>query len=136
MTSSPASQRLRAFLYDRHASPTEGVLLLRLEYCKLRAAEAGWQVAGEFVDRGDDALGDDHRPEFDRMIGSMCEQVASGRQVVFLVSDWYRLSRDAENEAAFRARITTVGGYTTTAVEEDNRPGNGRDRVRMLGRTS
>lgn len=131
-----SNERPLAFVYDRHASPTEAVLQLRLEYCKLRATEVGWDVAGQFIDRGDDALGDDHRPAFDRMLGAMREQAKTGRQVVCLVSDWYRLSRLPEPEAEFRARVTTVGGFTATAVGEDDQPGSGRGRVRMLGRTS
>lgn len=125
-----------AFLYDRHASPTEAVLQLRLEYCKQRADEVGWQVADTFVDRGDHALTDAHRPQFDRMLAAMRAEATAGRRVVCLIADWYRLSRDPETERAFRARITTAGGYTATAVGEDDQPDSGRGRVSMLGRTS
>lgn len=122
------------FLYDRHASPTVTILLLRLQSCRMRAEELGWQVAGEFVDEGDDALTDAHRPKFDRMLAAMRAEATAGRQVVTMVSDWYRLSRDLETEKAFRARITTAGGYTATATGEDDQPGSGRGRVNAVGR--
>jgi len=123
-----------AFLYDRHASPTVAILLLRLQSCRMRAEELGWQVADEFVDEGDDALEDAHRPKFDTMLTAMRAEATAGRQVVCLVSDWYRLSRDPETEKAFRARITTAGGYTATATGEDDQPGSDRGRVNAVGR--
>lgn len=126
-----------AFLYDRKTSPTDAILLLRLRSCRMRAEEVGWQVAGEFIDEGDDALGGaHHRPRFDQMLAAMRVEAKGGRRVVCLVADWYRLSRDADTERAFRARITTAGGYTATATGEDDQPGRGRGRVTMLGRTS
>jgi len=125
-----------AFLYDRHASPTVAILLLRLQSCRMRAEELGWQVAGEFVDEGDDALEDSHRPKFDTMLTAMRGQATAGRQVVCLVSDWYRLSRNDKTEAAFRARIATAGGYTATAAGEDDLPGSGRGRVNAVGRAA
>jgi DNA invertase Pin-like site-specific DNA recombinase len=123
-----------AFVYDRHASPTPGVLTLRLDLCRLRANEQGWEVAGEWVDRGDAALSDGHRPEFDRMLAAMREASRSGRTVLCLVADWYRLSRDTATERGFRARIATAGGYTATGAGEDDQPGSGRGRPSMLGR--
>lgn len=123
-----------AFVYDRHASPTRGVLTLRLDLCRLHAAEQGWDVAGEWVDGADAALSDSHRPEFDRMLAALRGARQGGRTVLCLVADWHRLSRDAGAERAFRARITTAGGYTATCSGEDDQAGPGRGRLSTLGR--
>jgi hypothetical protein len=131
MTSDPPL----AFLYDRQTSPTPGVLVLRLDLCRLRAGELGWEVAGEWVDSGDDALTGSRRPQFDAMLTAVREAAAAGRTVVCLVADWHRLSREAATEAGFRARITAAGGFTATAAGEDDQPGSGRGRVTMIGRS-
>lgn len=36
-----------AFIYDRHATPTKGILLLRLGACREYAEEQRWEIAGE-----------------------------------------------------------------------------------------
>ena len=123
-----------AFVYDRHASPTEAVLTLRLDLCRLHATEQGWELAGEWVDRGDAALSDGHRPAFDELLQKLREVRQAGRAVVCLVADWHRLSRDAGAERAFRARVATAGGYTATCSGDDDLPDSGRGRLRMLGR--
>lgn len=115
-----------AFIYDRQASPTPGVVVLHLEVCNLRARDEGWQIAGEWVDKGDAALSDDNRPEFDTMMTSMAAAVSAGREVLCLVADWGRLSRDFSAEAALRARVRAVGGYTATGIGEDDRAGSTR----------
>lgn len=115
-----------AFIYDRQTSQTAGVLVMRLEACHLWAQDAGWEVAGEWVDQGIGALRDDDRPKFDALADAMRAAAGAGWRPVCLVADWPRLSRDAEAEAAFRARVRTAGGYTVTAVGEDDQPGSDR----------
>ena len=115
-----------AFIYDRQTSPTPGVLVIRLETCRLWARTAGWEVAGEWVEQGDRALYDDERPAFDSMRATMPDATGAGWQPVCLVSDWHRLSRDNEVELAFRAQVHTMGGYTATAAGEDDRAGSPR----------
>lgn len=120
----PAS--VLAFIYDRQTSPTAGILVMRLEACRLWARDAGWEVAGEWVDQGIGALRDDDRPAFDRLTEAMRAAAEAGWTPVCLVADWPRLSRDTEAEAGFRARVKTAGGYTATAVGEDDQPGSQR----------
>jgi hypothetical protein len=110
-----------AFVYDRQFTPRLGPGTLRLEHCEEYAAETGMQVAGTWVDTGDHALSDTHRPRFDAMVSILRSSRIEGRSVVCLVADWGRLSHDAGRQAAFRYRIATAGGYTVTAQGEDDR---------------
>lgn len=112
-----------AFVYDRQMSPTVGVLVLRLEVCKLRARDEGWEVAGEWVDRDDAVFSNENRPAFDAMVLAMAEARNAGHEVLCLVADWLRLSRDQEVRHAFQARVRTAGGYTATATGESDQEG-------------
>jgi hypothetical protein len=110
-----------AFIYDRRTSPTIGVLNMRLGFCRLRAEEQGWEVAGEWVDQGDSAFADGHRLAFDQMLMAIRDATSRGREALCLVSEWHRLSHNEDVESAFRARVAAAGGYTATAAGEDDR---------------
>lgn len=58
---------VRAFIYDRHATFLTAILDIRLDRCRGYAESRGWEVAGIWLDLGDHALSDDHRPQFDAM---------------------------------------------------------------------
>ncbi|GAA2938099.1 recombinase family protein [Streptomyces enissocaesilis] len=123
----PVQQAPLAFIYDRHATATKTILGIRIEDCRTYATLKGWEVAGVWIDEGYDALGDDHRPEFDGMCRAM-EQFARSRRVICLAQGWDRFSRDETNSASLRRRIAAAGGYCETASGETDPPqaGNGR----------
>lgn len=110
-----------AFIYDRQMSPTVGVLVLHLEVCNLRARDEGWTIAGEWVDQGDAVFSDENRPAFDSMIEAMAKARSAGREVLCLIADWPRLSRDEGVRVSFQTRVRTAGGFTATGVGEDDR---------------
>jgi DNA invertase Pin-like site-specific DNA recombinase len=114
-----------AFIYDRKTSDTsssEGILRLRLGACREWASVRGYDVAdGEWVDRGDAALRMDHRPAFERLLDAMCEARAAGRAVLCLVNDWDRLANLALPQIDFRRKVQGAGGWTETAIGENDR---------------
>ncbi len=115
-----------AFIYDRHASRTLAVLLLRLTACQEYAEEQGWEIAGKWYDHGDHALLDDHRTKFDRMLNALQVAHRSGREVVCLVFDWDRLSRDDGNRRVFVRKVTFTGGWVETITGETSKGTSGR----------
>ncbi|MDJ0340751.1 recombinase family protein [Streptomyces sp. H10-C2] len=117
-----------AFFYDRHATPSTGILQVRLEACREYAAELRYEVAGEWIDRGDDALSDDRRPQFDAMLDALAG-ASVDRTVLCLINGWDRLSRDPGRCGHFRYRIHMAGGWTETTTGEDDRPGSTRPRA-------
>jgi hypothetical protein len=125
-----STQRPIVFLYDRHATPTRVILLMRLELCRMHCEEQGWELAGEWVDDGDDALIDDRRPQFDRLVARM-NWVSHGtkRPLICLIHDWNRLSFDHDSRARFIRRIDLAGGWIETPDGETSRS---QDRHRGL----
>lgn len=111
---------LLAFIYDRRFSPSV-VLDLRLTHCREYAAAAGVEVAGVWIDTGDDALSDERRPLFADMVAAMRTAGQQGRTVACLVADWDRISRDAYRSAALRRMVAEAGGYTMTCDGDDDR---------------
>jgi hypothetical protein len=116
-----------AFIYDRKTSDTassEGILRLRLGACREWAAVRGYDTAtGEWVDRGDAALRMDRRPAFERLLAAMCAARDGGRTVLCLVNDWDRLANEALPQIEFRRRVQEAGGWTETALgENDHEP--------------
>jgi DNA invertase Pin-like site-specific DNA recombinase len=108
-----------AFIYDRHATPTAGPLDDRLARCREYAGQRGWAVAGQWVDRGDDALRSHPRPEWDALTAAM--QRTRRRPVVCLVESWDRISRSGGCAAALRRLVAQAGGYCATVHgETDN----------------
>ncbi|MCQ4082229.1 recombinase family protein [Streptomyces sp. RB6PN25] len=110
-----------AFIYDRHATPTQAIMLLRVGACRQYAEERGWEIAGEWVDCGNDALTDDHRPEFDRMLANLLGSHRGGRTTVCVVCDWDRLSRDPEQRQKFARQVTCAGGWIETIAGETSK---------------
>lgn len=115
----------QVFIYDRRFTPTLGILEIRLETCREYAAEMDWEIAGEFVDVGDAAMSDDHRPQFDAMLTAMQGAAAAGHHVLCLLNEWDRLSRDPYRQTKFRDLIKAAGGHTATQLGESDRPARG-----------
>jgi DNA invertase Pin-like site-specific DNA recombinase len=115
-----------AFIYDRHATPTKGILLLRLAACREYVEQEGYELAGEWVDDGHHALTDDNRPQFDAMHDALLAAHQAGRKVVCVVLDWDRISRDRWNLAIFARRITLAGGWVETIAGETTKPEDAR----------
>ncbi|MEV8395288.1 MULTISPECIES: hypothetical protein [unclassified Streptomyces] len=108
-----------AFIYDRHATERRDPLDLRLDGCRNWAALHGWEIAGIWLDLGDNALTDGHRPQFDGLCGAMALYTSS-REALCLVHTWQRLTRtDARPE--YQRKVAAAGGYTATCLGEDDR---------------
>ena len=93
-----------AFLYDRHATTVEIELDRRRNLCEKYLAERGWDIAGWWVDKGDCALTDDHRPEFDALLRAM-QAAGPARPRVCLIHDWSRLSRNLGARGLMTRRV-------------------------------
>ncbi|MFB6983985.1 hypothetical protein [Streptomyces scopuliridis] len=107
------------FIYDRHAIPhARGTLDLRLEGCQNWAAERNWEIAGRWVDLGDDALTDTHRPRFGELCTFMAE-LTGERTAICLVHNWTRLTRTGDR-AEYQHKVRQAGGYTATTFGEDD----------------
>lgn len=119
-TPTSTGERPLAFIYDRRFSPSV-VLDLRLIHCREYADDAGFEVAGEWIDAGDEALSDDRRPRFADMVAAMRAAAEQGRTVACLIADWDRISRDAHRSAGLRSMVTRAGGYTMTCEGDDDR---------------
>ncbi|HZX40012.1 MAG TPA: recombinase family protein [Streptomyces sp.] len=109
---------MRAFIYDRHATTSTVILDIRLDRCRSYAESCGWEVAGIWLDLGDNALGQ-HRPQFSSLCVAM--DAATG-PIVCLVDDWDRLARDASQSAVMRRRIGQADGHCETAEGESDAP--------------
>ncbi|MEU9925129.1 recombinase family protein [Streptomyces griseoluteus] len=110
-----------AFIYDRCATSNQAMLDLRLAACTEHLAERGWDVGGQYVDNGNDALTDNARPAFDRMLRGMAE--VTGRDRVCLVYDWGRLSHDSSHRQEFAHAVLGAGGWLSTIDGESVRFG-------------
>lgn len=119
------------FVYDRNAGRSRHFLELRIAGCKNTATRYAWEVAGEWIDRGDDALDDvpSLRPRFMEMAGQMAAATEQGRPVLCLVHNWDRLSRSSDRRAQFQRLVAVAGGWTvTTFGETDGRGGTSHSR--------
>ncbi len=96
-----------AFIYDRHATDNTVILEQRLEACVRYAAAQGWNLGGRWVDKGDYALTDDHRPEFDALLRAM-RAASSAQPRVCLVHDWHRLSRGLVARGLMTRRVLVL----------------------------
>ncbi|GAA2668240.1 hypothetical protein GCM10010400_31380 [Streptomyces aculeolatus] len=113
-----------AFVYDRHATLAAAALDERITRCRRYAVERGWVIAGEWVDRGDHALINWPRPQWEAMTYAIRQSAAPA---VCLVDSWDRISRDREASAVLRLAVHQAGGYCmTTGGENDLEPGHGR----------
>ncbi|MFG3287239.1 recombinase family protein [Streptomyces sp. NPDC048179] len=109
-----------AYVYDRCATTNTAMLELRLAACVEHLVERGWGPAGQFIDRGDDAL-TNKRPAFDDMLRAMTED--AGRERVCLVYDWGRLSHDRDHQQEFTHSVLGAGGWLATVAGESVRVG-------------
>ncbi|WP_181789664.1 recombinase family protein [Streptomyces phytophilus] len=122
-TGQPARPTL-AFIYDRHATLTTAALDARIERCQRYAVEHGWVAAGLWVDRGDNALTNWPRPQWDRLIYAMRQAAAPA---VCLVDSWERISREQTARTILQLAVHQAGGRcVTTAGEDDADLGHGR----------
>ncbi|AZM46012.1 hypothetical protein DMB38_09435 [Streptomyces sp. WAC 06738] len=113
-----------AFIYDRHATLTTAALDERIVRCRRYAAEQGWVVAGEWVDRGDQALCAWQRAQWGMLVYAMRQAADSA---VCLVATWDRISWDRGDSAILRHAVHRAGGYcVTTAGENDLELSHGR----------
>ncbi|MEU9791965.1 recombinase family protein [Streptomyces sparsogenes] len=117
-----------AFIYDREATAQTDSLNRRIGTCRAYAAKMKWEVAGQWVDRGDVAL-TDRRPHWRGMVAAM-EAQGQGRKIVCLVADWGRISHNDEESARLRRLVSLAGGVCVTARGEDD-SGMGASRGRL-----
>ena len=109
-----------AFIYDRHVTVIEDELDRRLNACMAYLSEHGWDFAGQWIDRGDHALTDDHRPEFDALLRAIT--AAGDRPRVCLIHDWGRLSHDMATRGLMTRRVLLLGGWVETCRGEKRTP--------------
>ncbi|MFE5037133.1 recombinase family protein [Streptomyces sp. NPDC056683] len=113
-----------AYVYDRCATTNTAMLDLRLAACVEHLVERGWEPAGQFIDRGDDAL-TNNRPAFDGMLRAMTK--AAGRERVCLVFDWGRLSHDPDHRQEFTHAALGAGAWLAAVDGDSVRLGAVRD---------
>ncbi|MEU7594939.1 recombinase family protein [Streptomyces sp. NPDC039022] len=107
-----------AFIYDRNATRSHTILDMRLDGCRTYATRRGWQIADQWVDRGDDALAD-VRPRLGALLEIMARE-ARIRPVLCLVHSWDRLAHDSALRSALQQRVAMAGGFTATTFEESD----------------
>lgn len=107
-----------ACIYDRCSTRETVALDLRIERCRQYAAEQGWAVVGEWVDRGDHALTDAPRPQWNALALAMRHAAAPA---VCLVESWERISRDRERRAVLCRVVRQARGYCVTIAGETDR---------------
>ncbi|KOG66317.1 hypothetical protein ADK76_02970 [Streptomyces griseoflavus] len=106
------------FIYDRNATRSSAILDLRLSGCVNYADHHGWQIAGLWVDRGDDALGVT-RPQFSMLIETMRGQ-AGHRATICLVHHWGRLAHDAALRRTLQQRVARAHSCTATTFGDSD----------------
>lgn len=112
-----------AFIYDRIATPSRGVLNHRLAACREYALERR-EVVGEWIDEGDCALTDHGRLQLDALLRALADAARTRRATVLLVHDWGRLAHTAGPNASMRYKVALAGGWTeTTARRADPNSG-------------
>lgn len=117
-----------AFIYDREATTQTDRLDERIKACRAYAARMKWDVAGQWIDRGDAAL-TERRPLWRGMVAAM-EAQGQGRRIACLVADWGRISHSDEESARLRQLVGMAGGVCVTADgEDDSGEGAGRGRL-------
>ncbi|MES4903952.1 MULTISPECIES: recombinase family protein [unclassified Streptomyces] len=127
MTEEVAAPTL-AFIYDREATSQTDSLNRRLATCRAYAARMKWEVAGQWIDRGDAAL-TDRRPHWRGMVAAM-EAQGQGSSFVCLVADWGRISHISEESVRLCQLVSLAGGVCVTAGgEDDSEEGASRGRL-------
>ncbi|MFI0817465.1 hypothetical protein ACH4TX_13350 [Streptomyces sp. NPDC021098] len=105
-----------AFIYDREETTQTALLSERIATCRVYAARMGWQVAGQWVDRGEGAVSD-RRPSWRGMDHAMPLE-GEGRKLVCLVASWDRIAFDPEVMIHLRQLVSGAGG-TVLAVDDE-----------------
>ncbi|WP_405409112.1 recombinase family protein [Streptomyces decoyicus] len=111
-----ATGRPVAFIYDRCATRSQGLLEQRLIGCQVYAARKEWVLRGRWLDLGDTALGTE-RPQLGELIDAMRAE-AGRREVICLVHSWGRLAHDNSDRLAIQQRLAGAGGYAATTFDE------------------
>lgn len=112
-----------AYIYDRHATTNTVILDMRLKACAKYVTAKGWGFGGWWLDKGDYALTDGHRPAFDTLLRTM--QTGTAHPRVLLVYDWHRLSRNQQACGLMTRRALLLGGWVET-TSGDKRTLDGR----------
>lgn len=128
MTEDVTGSATLAFIYDREATAQTGSVNERIAKCRDYAARMKWDVAGQWIDRGDAAL-TDRRPHWRGMVAAM-EAQGQGRSLVCLVADWGRISHIGAASARLRQLVSDAGGVCVT-VDGENDSGKGAGRGRL-----
>ncbi|MEU1624294.1 recombinase family protein [Streptomyces sp. NPDC020096] len=110
-----------AFIYDRNATANKGALQIRLAACARYAAGNKFEIGGWFLDTGDEALTNDHRPAFEALLNTL-RAAATGRPCVCLVYDWERISREEAACGLFTGKVLQRGGWVETCFGEKRTP--------------
>ncbi|MFF4478747.1 hypothetical protein ACFY1A_17265 [Streptomyces sp. NPDC001520] len=112
-----------AFIYDREVTEKDSADD-RILACRQFARERGWVVAGQWVDRGSNAV-DLRRTFWTGMVAAM-EHEGQGRRFVCLVADWNRIAFDEAARNTLRQTVSHIGG-ACVAVSADLEQSNSRD---------
>ncbi|MGW7615320.1 hypothetical protein ACWGLG_05560 [Streptomyces antimycoticus] len=131
---SDATQPTLVFIYDREVTEKDSADG-RILTCRQFARERGWTVAGQWVDRGSNAVAL-RRTFWTGMVAAM-EHEGQGRRIVCLVADWHRIAFDEAARNTLRQTVGHVGGVCV-AVSDEQAPGDSRDvamrRLRASGK--
>ncbi|MBL1096709.1 recombinase family protein [Streptomyces coffeae] len=107
-------KRAIAYIYDREITSADNADP-RITICRAYAAELGWQVAGQWVDRGENAVSP-RRRAWVGMLAAM-EHEAQGAQPVCLVASWDRIARDDMVRAELRQMVSKIDGVCVSVVD-------------------
>ncbi|MEU0841657.1 hypothetical protein ABZ370_19605 [Streptomyces sp. NPDC005962] len=103
------------FIYDREVTVQDSGDE-RIALCRKYADGAGWQVAGQWVDRGDAAVASS-RPGWMGMVGAMSLE-GQGCRIVCLVSTLDRVAFDPESSIRLRQLVSGAGGVVLAVDDE------------------
>lgn len=101
------------FIYDRELADDTEESASRISACREYAKLVGWEVAGQWVERG----GSGNRLIWRGMAVAMAFQ-GNGRRAICLVAAWDRISTDPQKRAALRHLVQQAGG-TCWAVDTE-----------------
>ena len=105
----------RAVIYARYSSSnqTEESIEGQIEYCKRFAAQNGYVIVGEYIDRAISAT-TDKRPEFQRMI----HDAAAHTFQYVIVWKMDRFSRDMDNQFKYEIMLRQEYNVNIISVTE------------------